>query len=117
MEPTRKPRHGTRRSPRPLASKPLCEHLEKEEVDVLPIVEDHVTEDEWAELAERGFAAMPKSRALVFLGHILEDADADERTRFLQRVPGPLRVLFKVRGHRVHARETAYLRSRGSLAT
>lgn len=89
----------------------LCAHLDREEAEVLPLVGDNISEEEWAELADRGFGAMPKSRALVFLGHILEEADEDERTRFLHKVPPPVRLLFKVRGRHVHSRETAYLRS------
>src|ERR1700730_9220378 len=52
----------------------LSEHLDEEEQHVLPIVARTITPPEWAERAQRGFAAMPKRRALVFLGHILSSA-------------------------------------------
>jgi hypothetical protein len=89
----------------------LEEHLDEEERHVLPIVGRTITTSEWDELGQRGFAAMPKRRALVFLGHILETADADERSRFLQRVPPPVRMLYQLIGKRAHTRETAALRS------
>jgi hemerythrin-like domain-containing protein len=89
----------------------LEEHLDEEEQHVLPIVERTVTPAEWDELGQRGFAAMPRHRALVFLGHILESASPAERTRFLRRVPPPVRVLYRLIGKRAFARETATLRA------
>jgi hemerythrin-like domain-containing protein len=86
-------------------------HLDEEEQHVLPIVGRTITPAEWDELAERGFAAMPKRRALVFLGHILESASPAERSRFLNRVPPPVRLLYQLIGRRAFARETAALRA------
>jgi hypothetical protein len=55
---------------------------------------------------------MPKHRALVFLGHILESASPDERSRFLRRrVPPPVRLLYLLIGRRAFTRETAVLRA------
>jgi hypothetical protein len=53
---------------------------------------------------------MPKSRALVFLGYILEDANPEEQPHFLQQVPAPVCLLFNVWGRRVQRREAAHLR-------
>jgi hemerythrin-like domain-containing protein len=90
----------------------LEEHLDEEETHVLPIVGQNITPTEWDELAERGFAAMPKRRALVFLGHILESASPDERSRFLlRRVPPQVRLLYLLIGKRTFTRETAALRA------
>jgi hemerythrin-like domain-containing protein len=90
----------------------LEEHLDEEEQHVLPIVGRTITATEWDELAERGFAAMPKRRALVFLGHILESASPAERSRFLgRRVPPPVRLLYRLTGRRAFTRETAALRA------
>jgi hemerythrin-like domain-containing protein len=89
----------------------LEEHLDDEEESVLPVVGRVITTAEWDELGERGFAAMPKRRALVFLGYILEGASAEERSRFLRRVPPPVRLLYRLVGRRAYARESAALRS------
>ena len=86
-------------------------HLDDEERHVLPVVARVITKAEWDELGERGFAAMPKRRALVFLGYILESATPEEQSRFLRRVPPPVRLLFRLTGRRAHAREAAALRS------
>ena len=88
----------------------LEEHLDEEEQHILPIVARIITATEWDELAERGFAAMPKRRALVFLGHILESASPAERSRFLRRVPPPVRVLYRLTGICAFTRDTAALR-------
>ena len=89
----------------------LEEHLDEEERHILPIVGRTITPAEWDELAERGFAAMPKRRALVFLGHILESASPAERSRFLRRVPPPVLLLYRLIGRRAFTRETAALRA------
>ena len=57
----------------------LNEHLDEEETAILPVVAETLTAAEWEELSQRGMAAMSKPRLLVLLGHILEDADNDER--------------------------------------
>jgi hemerythrin-like domain-containing protein len=89
----------------------LGEHLDSEEQHVLPIVARTITPPEWGELAQRGFAAMPKRRALVFLGHILSSASPAEQTRFLRRVPPHVRLAYRLIGHRAFTRETAALRA------
>jgi len=90
----------------------LEDHFDEEERHVLPLVGQTITPAEWDELAERGFAAMPKRRGLVFLGHILESASPAERCRFLRRVPPPARLVYRLIGRRAYRRETAALRAR-----
>jgi hemerythrin-like domain-containing protein len=89
----------------------LEDHLDEEEQHILPLAGQTITPAEWNELAERGFAAMPKRRGLVFLGHILESASPAERSRFLRRVPPPARLLYRLIGRPAHRRETTALRS------
>ncbi|WP_202879193.1 hemerythrin domain-containing protein [Nocardioides cynanchi] len=85
----------------------LVEHLDEEEASILPVVAQTLTVAEWEELARRGMAAMRKPRLLVILGHILEDADPDERAAFLAHVPAPARLGYRLVGRRRHRRETA----------
>jgi len=84
----------------------LNEHLDEEETAILPVAET-LTASEWEELSQRGMAAMSKPRLLVLLGHILEDADNDERAAFLKHVPIPARVGYRLFGRRRYLRETA----------
>jgi hemerythrin-like domain-containing protein len=88
----------------------LVEHLDEEERSVLPLVASCFRQAEWDELGERGFASVARSRRLVTLGHILEDADDAERAAFLAHVPAPARVAWRLLGRRQFARETAALR-------
>jgi hemerythrin-like domain-containing protein len=85
----------------------LDEHLDEEETAILPIVAKTLTAAEWEELARRGMSGMSKPRLLVILGHILEEASTDERAAFLQHVPLPARVGYRLFGHRQYLRETA----------
>jgi hemerythrin-like domain-containing protein len=89
----------------------LNEHLTDEETLILPLVERHITEAEWAELGERGRASMPKNRLLVFLGHILEEATPGERIEFLAKLPMPARAGYRLIGQRRFQREVAELRA------
>ncbi|WP_433724024.1 hemerythrin domain-containing protein [Nocardia sp. CA-129566] len=88
----------------------LIEHLRLEEDSVLPIVAETLTESQWAEFGKRALASLPKGRALIFLGHIAEEADGREWAEFLSRVPVPIRLRYRLFGRRNHARETALLR-------
>ena len=88
----------------------LDEHLAEEEREVLPLVEQHMTAEEWAEIGERAMASITKPRLLVLLGHILEETSPEERKAFLAHIPPPARVLYRLVGQRKYAREVAVLR-------
>jgi hemerythrin-like domain-containing protein len=93
-------------------SSQLGAHLAEEEEQLLPVAADHLSQNEWAELGRRGMASMPRSRSLVFLAHILEDARPDEARAFLGHVvPPPARVLYRLVGKPRHRRETARQRA------
>jgi hemerythrin-like domain-containing protein len=89
----------------------LLPHLTEEEERVLPEVARTFSQSEWDALADHGFSAIPNKRRLVMLGHILEEANADERAHMLTKVPPPARVAFNVVGRRQFERETAALRT------
>jgi len=83
----------------------LEEHLHDEEVHILPLVSEVMTVKQWEALGERGRAGIPKDRQLVFLGFLLA-ANTPERGReFLQKMPGPARIAWKLMGRKVFARE------------
>lgn len=88
----------------------LIDHLAEEETEILPLVSRHFSQEEWDKMSEHGTAAIPGRRRLVFLAHILEEADEEERKTFLKAIPPPARVAYKLIGRRQHARETAAIR-------
>jgi hypothetical protein len=83
----------------------ICEHMADEERYILPLVEDHLTVAEWAELGERGRASIPKDRLLVQLGWILDGLAPAERTEFLASMPLAARVAWRLLGKRAFAKE------------
>jgi hemerythrin-like domain-containing protein len=88
----------------------LIEHLAEEERRILPIASATLTQNEWDALGKHGMAAIPLTRRLVILGHITEEADAAERQQFMQVIPAPARLAYKLIGHRQFTRETTTLR-------
>jgi hypothetical protein len=84
-------------------------HLQ--ERHVLPLVEQYVTESEWAEVGDRGMASMPKSRLVAFLAYILEETTPAERAHFMRQVPLPGRIAYQLVGKRKHRAESRQLRA------
>ncbi|HEV7650315.1 MAG TPA: hemerythrin domain-containing protein [Actinophytocola sp.] len=86
----------------------LDEHLTDEEVEILPLCEQHLTPAEWRAVGDRAQQAIPKgAKAFVSLGGLLEDATPRERTQFLGLLPLPARVLWRVVGKGIYRREVA----------
>jgi hemerythrin-like domain-containing protein len=88
----------------------LIDHLSEEEQKLLPIASVTLTQSEWDALGKHGMSAIPVTRRLVILGHITEETDDAERHKFLQVVPAPARLAYKLIGHRQFTRETTALR-------
>jgi hemerythrin-like domain-containing protein len=88
----------------------LGQHLAEEEARILPLISKHLSQAEWDALADHGFAAIPGTRRLVFLGRILEDTNLTERAHMLAKVPPPARLAFKVIGRRQFTKQTAAIR-------
>jgi hemerythrin-like domain-containing protein len=86
------------------------EHLTDEETHTLPLVEQHISQDEWNELGQRAIGNMSKSRLLVFFGYILEEATPDEQAAMLAKLPTPARVAYRLAGQPRARRRTANLR-------
>jgi hemerythrin-like domain-containing protein len=88
----------------------LTDHLAEEERELLPIVSATLTQREWDALGKHGMSAIPVTRRLVILGHITEEADDAERRTFMQVIPAPARLAYKLIGHRQFTREVAVIR-------
>jgi hemerythrin-like domain-containing protein len=79
----------------------LEEHMGEEEQQILPLVREHLTAEQWNKLGERGAKAIDdKRKRLLFLGMILEDCSPEEEREFLKKMPAPVRVLWKIIGRR-----------------
>jgi hypothetical protein len=87
----------------------LVEHLGEEEREILPLVRKHLTSSEYRQLGERGSEMFKdRSKLLLFLGMILEEASPQEQTAFLSELPPPARLMWRLLGRRRYA---AYVKS------
>ncbi|MFF5492193.1 hemerythrin domain-containing protein [Streptomyces aquilus] len=86
----------------------LLDHLDDEEKLVLPLVAEHLTVAEWDEVGRRGLETLPKSKVMLALGAILEDATEEERAYFLGRAPLLGRLMWRWAGRRQY---TAFCRA------
>ncbi|MEW1914363.1 hemerythrin domain-containing protein [Kitasatospora sp. NPDC085895] len=92
-------------------------HMDDEEEHLLPLMAEHITPHEWSEVGERGRRSVPKTKLLIFLGAILEDATAHERRLFLSQMPAPARLLWHTVGTRLYDRTTTRVRrNSGAIA-
>jgi hypothetical protein len=89
----------------------LLEHLDLEEREILPLVSEHITVEEWNSLGEHGRDRMPKRMLPLLFGSILEDADDGERARMLAALPAPVRLLVRTVGMRQYRRYISRVRA------
>jgi hypothetical protein len=76
-------------------------HLEDEEHNILPLISQHITADEWKSCVKRGAEGMPmNTMALVLLGLTLQNLTPDEQRQFLGGIPMAARILWKLLGQR-----------------
>jgi hemerythrin-like domain-containing protein len=88
----------------------LFEHLTDEETKLLPLIEEHLTVEEYGALNERFASETPKDMLLFFLGALLEEANAAEEAHIMQNLPLPAKLVWRFYGRRHYARQTRELR-------
>jgi hypothetical protein len=87
-------------------------HLRDEELWVVPLINENLTDDEWHAATERGasFLNWRNMRfGMVFVGLVLAVCAADERRRFLAGLPPPRRLIARLFGPRAVASYRARL--------
>jgi hemerythrin-like domain-containing protein len=72
----------------------LDAHLGEEEAQILPLVETHLTVEEWARLGQHATATLAPPDLMASLAAILEEADDDERAMFTAILPPPVLTMF-----------------------
>lgn len=88
----------------------LIAHLDQEEAEILPLAQQHLTEEEWGLLAEHATAHIPKADLLKSIGGILEDATPQEREMMLGVMPTVPKVLYRLMGRRAYIKEATAVR-------
>jgi Hemerythrin HHE cation binding domain len=79
------------------------EHLSVEELRVIPLINEYITDAEWRATTERGasFLTLGNVRfGVAFVGMVFEECTADERRRFLAGMPPVRRWLVKLLSRR-----------------
>ncbi|MHA7263269.1 hemerythrin domain-containing protein [Arthrobacter sp. TMN-37] len=91
----------------------LGEHLDAEEESVLPLIHENLTVAEWDAPVKDAAANMPKDlrSRLMLAGMVLESADDRERAWFLNELPAPARLLWKLVGIRMYGRYVSAIRA------
>ncbi|NHA66742.1 hemerythrin domain-containing protein [Phycicoccus flavus] len=82
----------------------LVEHLDAEEVRVLPLVETAVTHAEWAELGRAGQSAFPGREGLLVFGMVQRDAGDAVVAGMLAGAPAPVRFVLPRLARRTYRR-------------
>lgn len=88
----------------------LCEHLDEEERQILPMARQCLSSAEWDELGKHAMDGVSKSRMLLQLGGILEEANPDERQLFLGKLPRIARLIWAVIGQRRYQWHAQHIR-------
>lgn len=83
----------------------IVKHLDDEERNVVPIIEEHLTEPEWQAALKRGasFLSTHPRLGIVLGGLVLDYASPDEGLKFLAGVPQPQRLMVKLLSGRMTA--------------
>lgn len=92
----------------------LLEHLDLEESQVLPLIEEHLSVAEWEAVGRNGAAGIPPHRLALALGLILEDADPAEADAMLAGMPLEVRLMWRSTGRNDY---TAYVTRLRALAS
>lgn len=88
----------------------LVEHLDLEEREILPIAARHVTAQEWDSMGNHGVEVMTRKQLPLMFGAVLEEADGDERSMMLSKLPIAVRVLLNTLGRQQYRRYVSRVR-------
>lgn len=80
-------------------------HLRREVVEVIPVAERVVTQQEWTAMGDHSANAIPKSRLLPQLGMLLASSTPEDRKTFYADLPLSVKVLWRLMGKRQYAKQ------------
>ena len=79
-------------------------HLDEEEQVVVPLIDRHLTEDEWQEVGQRGFEKFTPDQRWIATGQLVEVATPEETALMFGKLPPPVKVLWHLFGKRKYRR-------------
>ena len=83
--------------------------LRREVVEVVPVAERVITDEEWTTMGEHSANAIPKSRLLPQLGMLLANSTPADRKQFYAGLPVCVKVLWRLVGRRQYANQYRHL--------
>jgi len=86
------------------------QHLDEEEREVVPLIDQHLSAAEWQEVGERGFEKFTPAQRWIALGQLLEVATPEEAAMMMRSLPLPVKVLWPLFGKRSYRRYIAPVR-------
>ena len=89
----------------------LNEHLGEEETEILPLVEMHLTVEEWERLGEHARGHLAPPDLMASLAAIVEEADDEERLMFTGALPPPVLTMFVERAEPAYRDRMRQLRA------
>lgn len=89
----------------------LNEHLDDEEREILPLVAEHLTVEEWERLGQQSMEKFPRSAMPLMLGQMIDVATPEEAEQFLAKLPLPPRIHWRLIGHRQYQRRMDRVRN------
>jgi Hemerythrin HHE cation binding domain len=78
-------------------------HLEHEEPVLLPVLRDHMPDDEWAALSKEVIATTPPEGARLMIGFLDEVGTPEEVVAILTNLPAPAKPMIEVMRKQAHA--------------
>lgn len=90
----------------------LDAHLDEEENVVVPLIDEHLTRQEWEEMGRKGFEKFAPKERPIAMGQLVEVATPDEAALMLGELPAPIRLLWKVAGKRQYRNYVGRVRGR-----
>lgn len=72
----------------------LIPHLDKEERDIVPLISDHLSAEEWGQMPGHALAAFDGNKIWLILGLIRENMTQEQRDAMLAHMPPPPRDMW-----------------------
>jgi hypothetical protein len=82
----------------------LVEHLTAEETHVLALIDEALTDDEWAEVGAAAMAKTPKRKLPMIFGMVLRDSAPEHVAALKTVIPAPAWFVFSRLGPRAYAK-------------
>ncbi|GAB2463024.1 hypothetical protein GCM10027265_10350 [Jatrophihabitans fulvus] len=89
---------------------PLAFHLDREEAEILPLVDALLTPQEWGELGERALSSLAPQDAMIVLAQMHESSAEDEWSGFVVHLPPPVQEAFVLHALPAYPAYTAAVR-------